>query len=168
MKEDVLFKRTPFGGFDRVEVISYIQQLKSTQQKYKLMLDEKDSAVLKLTREKEDLEIQVEEFKKINEQIEKELNEAKESLKILEEKIENGEVGEDEYASQTVKMCDDLVEAASETSKRLLNVADEKLAKAENAVNKVVAELESREKVTAKQAKDLLKKLQEELANGRV
>ena len=34
MKEDVLFKRTPFGGFDRVEVISYIQQLKTTQQKY--------------------------------------------------------------------------------------------------------------------------------------
>ena len=44
LKEDVLFKKTPFGGFDRVEVISYIHQLKSTQQKYKVLLDEKEKS----------------------------------------------------------------------------------------------------------------------------
>ena len=63
MKEDVLFKRTPFGGFDRVEVISYIQQLKSNQQKYKLMLDEKEFQITTLTNRAQTLEDELSQLK---------------------------------------------------------------------------------------------------------
>ncbi len=163
MKEDVLFKRTPFGGFDRVEVISYIQQLKATQQKYKLMIDDKDKAVAKLSSENDDLKIQVGELRKLKEENEKQLKDLEAEIETLKEELSNTKDDGGEYASQTVKMCDELVETASQTSKKIIALAELKLENAQKAVDNAVSELESKEKVTAKQAKDLLKKLQEEL-----
>ena len=55
MKEEVLFKKTPFGGFDRQSVINYIQQLKKTQQEYKNIISDKDRLVKTLTEEKNEL-----------------------------------------------------------------------------------------------------------------
>ena len=160
MKEDVLFKRTPFGGFDRVEVISYIQQLKTTQQKYKLMLDDKEEKIAALTDRAEALEGEnsllasaAEEYKKTISDLEAEL----ENLKQENEKISAADAG------QTVKMCDELVETASDTAKKLISAAEEKLDNAQKTVDEIIRDIESREKVTAKQAKDLLKTLAERL-----
>jgi hypothetical protein len=55
VKEDVLFRKTPFGGFKREEVIDYIQKLKQTQMNYKKMLDEKDVLNSNLADENEKL-----------------------------------------------------------------------------------------------------------------
>lgn len=160
MKEDVLFKRTPFGGFDRVEVISYIQQLKTTQQKYKLMLDEKDNQNIKLVQTVEDLEKEISSLRTSAQEYEKTISNLEaevENLKEENKKFSSGDVGE------TVRMCDDLVETASDTAKKLVAAAEEKLENAQQTVDDIITEIESREKVTAKQAKDLLKKLVERL-----
>lgn len=161
MKEDVLFKRTPFGGFDRIEVISYIQQLKTTQQKYKLMLDEKDSQISDLRSRSESLEKENSELNfSVAENIRKieELENEIEKLKEEKEKFNSsGDVGE------TVRMCDDLVDTASDTAKKLISAAEEKLDNAQKTVDEIIKEIESREKVTPKQAKDLLKKFAERL-----
>lgn len=149
MKEDVLFKRTPFGGFDRVEVISYIQRLKATQQEYKLMLDEKDAQILKLNSRLELLE----ELEQKNEELEAE----NESLKKEVERLASFDT------ENTIKTCDELVETASETAEKLISAAEETLLNAQKTVDEIISEIESREKVTAKQAKDLLKSLAERL-----
>ncbi|MBQ8574680.1 MAG: hypothetical protein IJ447_01370 [Clostridia bacterium] len=160
MKEDVLFKRTPFGGFDRVEVISYIQQLKTTQQKYKLMLDEKDSQILKLTQNVDDLENEASALRTSVENYEKTIADLQAEIAKLQEeneKLSSADVGE------TVRMCDDLVETASDTAKKLIAAAEEKLDNAQKTVDDIIKEIENREKVTAKQAKDLLKGFAERL-----
>ncbi len=170
MKEDVLFKRTPFGGFDRVEVISYIQRLKATQQEYKLMLDEKAQATTVLSRENDDLTAQAEALRAANDESEKKLKSLEDELAQLKAEIEFlKKSGTDEqYATETVEMCDELVETANQTADKLVKKAEKKLSKAQKAVDKAVAEIEGKEKITAKQARELLKKLQEELSNGRV
>ena len=116
MKEDVLFKRTPFGGFDRIEVISYIQQLKNNQQKYKLMLDEKENQITRLNARTQELENEasqlkssVDEYKEKLSQLEKEI----EKLRTENEKLSSADAG------KTVEMCDELVETASETASRM-------------------------------------------------
>ncbi len=170
MKEDVLFKRTPFGGFDRVEVISYIQGLKATQQKYKLMLDEKDKTITVLGREKEDLEIQVEGLRAQKAECDEKLEKLEREIETLksENDILSKKGTDEQYAADTVEMCDELVETATQTADKLVKKAEKKLNKAQKAVDKVVSEIEGKEKITAKQARDLLKKLQEELNNGKV
>lgn len=149
MKEDVLFKRTPFGGFDRVEVISYIQKIKATQQEYKLMLEEKDAQISKLSSRLELLE----ELEQKNEELEAE----NVSLKKEVERLTPFET------ESTIKMCDELVETASETAEKLVCAAEETLLNAQKQVDEIISEIESREKITAKQAKDLLKSLAERL-----
>lgn len=153
MKEDVLFKRTPFGGFDRVEVISYIQKLKKTQQEYKLMIEEKESHISKLNSQ---INLQLELIEQ-HEQKVAELEAEKESLNKEVERLAQLDT------ENTVKMCDELVETASDTARKLICAAEEKLLNAQKTVDDVINEIESREKVTAKQAKDLLKSLAERL-----
>ena len=55
MKEDVLFTRTPFGGFKREEVIDYIQKLKQNQVNCKKILTEKDEDNRRLEAENGEL-----------------------------------------------------------------------------------------------------------------
>lgn len=158
MKEDVLFKKTPFGGFDRVEVISYIQQLKITQQQYKQMLGDKENQIAKLNNEVSEREIQVEELRKQLKICEEKLAEAEKKLEELPE-----EKTEAEYAEETVAMCDELIETATGTAKKITDSAEEKLADAKKRIEKVVAKLESSDELTQKQLKTTLKKLIREL-----
>lgn len=170
MKEDVLFKKTPFGGFDRVEVISYIHQLKTTQQKYKVLLDEKEKVNTKLSRDLEERELQVsalrENVKETEEQLEKckaqkaELAKEKEKL---EQKLAESAQGSGEYVAETVRMCDDLVETASDTAKKLVAAADDKLADARKRLTKSLEKLEKNENAKPEDVKKLLKKLIKEL-----
>ena len=170
MKEDVLFKKTPFGGFDRVEVISYIHQLKTTQQKYKVLLDEKEKVNTKLSRDLEERELQVsalrENVKETEEQLEKckaqkaELAKEKENL---EQKLAESAQGSGEYVAETVRMCDDLVETASDTAKKLVAAADDKLADARKRLTKSLEKLEKNENAKPEDVKKLLKKLIKEL-----
>lgn len=169
MKEDVLFKKTPFGGFDRVEVISYIHQLKSTQQKYKILLDEKEKSNAKLTRDLEDRMLQVEQLRKDIKENEKTVSELQielaklrdenEQLKNMPAQTHDGS----EFVPETVKMCDELVETASETAKKLVGAAEDKLIDAQKRINKVIEKLENNDKTKPEDAKKLLKKLLKEL-----
>ena len=160
MKEDVLFKRTPFGGFDRVEVISYIQQLKANQQKYKLMLDEKESQIATLTNRAQTLEKEISDLRDCADEYRKRISDLEKEVEVLTEENEKLSSAD---AGKTVEMCDELVETASETAKKLVSAAEEKLDKAQKTVDEIIKDIEGREKVTAKQAKDLLRNLAERL-----
>ncbi|MCQ2484447.1 MAG: hypothetical protein MJ168_03825 [Clostridia bacterium] len=175
MKEDVLFKKTPFGGFDRMEVISYIQQLKETQQKYKVMIDEKDALNRKLAEDNVILSRQVETLSdaaKENdarlEEAEKQLQGIKAKYDMLVKKSEKAgkydEAGK-KLAGDTVKMCDELVETASVTAKEIVKQAEDELNGIREKIKGVVAEIDGAKNMPAKDIKNLLKKLSEELGN---
>lgn len=175
MKEDVLFKKTPFGGFDRMEVISYIQQLKETQQKYKVMIEEKDALNRKLAEENATLGKQVESLSntaKENdarlEEAEKQLQSIKAKYDMLVKKSEKAgrydEAGK-KLAGDTVKMCDELVETASVTAKEIVKQAEDEVNEIRAIIKSVVAEINSAKNLPAKDIKNLLKTLSEELEN---
>ncbi len=149
MKEDLLFKKAAFGGFDRMEVISYVQHLKTAQQNYKLMLDEKEARISALGQEVEQLTARLDESKA-------ELSQAKAEIAELEQKLENAQPDEEQYAEETVRMCDELVETATQTAEKLVSSAQEKLAK-------IVSELDGDKTFTQKQLKTKLNKLIKEL-----
>lgn len=175
MKEDVLFKKTPFGGFDRAEVISYIQQLKETQQKYKVMIDEKDEINRKLAEDNVVLSRQIEVYKASAKENDARLEEAENQLRsiktkydILVKKSEKAgkydEAGK-KLAGDTVKMCDELVETASVTAKEIVKQAEDQLSGVRAIVRSVAEELNNAKNMPAKDVKILLKKLAEELEN---
>lgn len=175
MKEDVLFKKTPFGGFDRTEVISYIQQLKETQQKYKVMIDEKDGLNRKLTEDNIILSRQVELLKAAAKENDARLEEAESQLKGISAKYEMlvkksekagkyDEAGK-KLAGDTVKMCDELVETASVTAKGIVKQAEDELSEVRGKIKDAVAEINNAKNMPAKDIKVLLKKLAEELEN---
>ena len=60
-------------------------------------------------------------------------------------------------------MCDELVETASETAKKLVGAAEDKLNDAQKRINKVIEKLENNDKTKPEDAKKLLKKLLKEL-----
>lgn len=175
MKEDVLFKKTPFGGFDRAEVISYIQQLKETQQKYKVMIDEKDEINKKLTEDNVILSRQAEALKAAAKENDERFEEAEKQLKSIQAKYDMlvkksekagkyDEAGK-KLAGDTVKMCDELVETASVTAKEIVKQAEDQLSGVRTIVKGVVEELNNAKNMPAKDVKILLKKLAEELEN---
>ena len=88
MKEEVLFKKTPFGGFDRQSVINYIQQLKKTQQEYKNIISDKDRLVKTLTEEKNELKERSEKAEKKIEELNMKCSEAEENAKKMRAKYE--------------------------------------------------------------------------------
>lgn len=176
MKEDVLFKKTPFGGFDRVEVITYIQQLKETQQKYKVMIEDKDVLNKKLTddnvilsRQVESLKSLVEEFTARAEQAEAQYKSIKTKYDMLEKKLEksgtNNEANQ-KLAGETVKMCDELVETASNTAKGLVKKAEDEYSNAHAKIVEAANQIEQAKKMPAKDVRELLTKLAEEIKNG--
>ena len=174
MKEDVLFKKTPFGGFDRVEVITYIQQLKETQQKYKVMIEDKDVLNKKLTddnvilsRQVESLKNLVEEFTVRAEQAESAYKNLKTKYDMLEKKAEkSGNEASQKLAGETVKMCDELVETASATAKELVKKAEDEYQNAHARIIAVAEQLEQANKLPAKDIKELVTRLAEDLKNG--
>lgn len=176
MKEDILFKKTPFGGFDRAEVISYIQQLKETQQKYKVMIDEKEAANRKLASDNIILAGQVESLKKAQEENIKRLEEVEAQFKSISAKYEmlarkadqverNNEAGK-KLAGDTVKMCDELVETASATAKEIVRKAEEESNEIRSKLSDVLKQAKNVDTMPAKDVRKLLKKIAEELENG--
>lgn len=175
MKEDVLFKKTPFGGFDRTEVISYIQQLKETQQKYKIMIDEKDSLNRKLAEDNVILTRQVEALKQSAEDTDRRLAEMEEQLKTVTAKYEMiakkaekagkyDEAGK-KLADSTVKMCNELVETASTTAKEIVKKAEDEYAEVRARIDSIAAQINESKNLPAKDIKALMKQLSEELKN---
>lgn len=175
MKEDVLFKKTPFGGFDRTEVISYIQQLKETQQKYKVMIDEKDNLNRKLAEDNVILTHQIEVLKQSAEENDRRLEEAEAQLKNITAKYEMiakkaekagkyDEAGK-KLAGDTVKMCDELVETASATAKEIVQKAEDEYADVRRKIENIATQINDSRNLPAKDIKVLMKKLAEELAN---
>ena len=175
MKEDVLFKKTPFGGFDRTEVISYIQQLKETQQKYKVMIDEKDNLNRKLAEDNVILTRQIEVLKKSAEETDSRLEEAETQLKNITAKYEMiakkaekagkyDEAGK-KLAGDTVKMCDELVETASATAKEIVKKAENEYSEVRTKIENIAAQINDSRNLPAKDIKVLMKKLAEELEN---
>ena len=175
MKEDVLFKKTPFGGFDRTEVISYIQQLKETQQKYKVMIDEKDNLNRKLAEDNVILTRQVEALKQASEDTDRRLEEAEAQLKAITTKYEMiakkaekagkyDEAGK-KFADNTVKMCNELVETASATAKEIVKKAEDEYADMRTKIDNIAAQINESRNLPAKDIKILMKQLAEELQN---
>ena len=175
MKEDVLFKKTPFGGFDRTEVISYIQQLKETQQKYKVMIDEKEALNKKLAEDNVILTRQVEALKKSAEESDRRLGEAENQLKSIKAKydmIEKKAIKANKYdeagkklAGDTVKMCDELVETASSTAKEIVKKAEDEYEAVRVKINNIADQINSGKNMPAKDIKALMKQLAEEINN---
>lgn len=175
MKEDVLFKKTPFGGFDRTEVISYIQQLKETQQKYKVMIEEKEGLNKKLAEDNIILSRQVEALKKAALESDRRLSEAEAQLKNIKSKYDAiakkaekttkyDEAGK-KLAGDTVKMCDELVETASATAKEIVKKAEDEYATVRILIDKFAQEINDSKNLPAKDIKILMKQLSEEIAN---
>jgi len=175
VKEDVLFKKTPLGGFDRMEVISYIQQLKETQQKYKVMIDEKDALNKKLAEDNVVLSRQVEALKKSAAENDARLEEAENQLKNIKAKYDMvakkaekaaryDEAGK-KLAGDTVKMCDELVETASATAKEIVKKAEDEYTSVREKIDKVAEQLNSSKNMPAKDIKILIKQLAEEIGN---
>lgn len=175
MKEDVLFKKTPFGGFDRIEVISYIQQLKETQHKYKLMLEEKDALVKRLERENALLSGQADELRQTAEESSRRVSELENELKglkakcdMLSKKAEQNEKQDSDkkLAENTVKLCDELVETASVTARGIIQKAEKEYNGVREKIDSVAEQIAKAKTMPAKDIKALMKQLSEELNNG--
>lgn len=170
MKEDVLFKKKTFGGFDRTEVISYIQQLKETQHKYKKMLDEKETLVRRLSEENSSLSSRVEILEKSanenaakNEELEAEIKTLQNRCEMLSKKAEKKSKSNKKLADDTVKMCDELVETAQETAQGIVKKAENEYDGVREKINSTVEQINKAKTMPAKDIKALLKKLSEEL-----
>ncbi|MBP9988823.1 MAG: hypothetical protein KBT46_04915 [Ruminococcus sp.] len=149
MKEDVLFRKKTFGGFDRNDVISYVQNLKRTQQNYKTMLMQKDEANKSLSSE--------------NAELKKKLDEANEKCSELEKKITELEKAKgaksrsDKKAAEKITMCDELVETATKAAQKVEKDAAKKIQKA-------ITKIEKTKDMDSAQVEKMLKKLVEELS----
>lgn len=161
MKEEVLFKKTPFGGFDRQSVINYIQQLKKTQQEYKSLISDKDRQIRSLTDENRELKAKAEAAERKAEELELRCNEAEESAKRLRAKTEMLEKQAEESADkkaaeETIARCDKLVESAEAAAAKIKKSAQSQIKKAAKKIDKV--------KEDPQKAADLLEQLIRELS----
>lgn len=86
MINDIVFKRRAFGGFDREEVMSYINGLLSEKSSLSLKLQNANSSLSELNRRVRELESENEalsEFKSDNERLTSELNEKDREIESL-------------------------------------------------------------------------------------
>ncbi len=68
MSDDIIFRKSVFGGFNRDDVIDYIEKIKTENASVKKLLSDKESEVNQLKKEKEKLESTLnEEKQKANE-----------------------------------------------------------------------------------------------------
>ena len=142
MKEEVLFKKTPFGGFDRQSVINYIQQLKKTQQEYKNIISDKDRLVKTLSEENRELSERAEKAEKKAEELDARCSEAEENAKkvrakyeMLEKQVEDS--ADKKAAQETIERCDKLVESAEAAAAKLKKSAQSQIKKAAKKLDKV-------------------------------
>ena len=124
MKEEVLFKKTPFGGFDRESVINYIQQLKKAQLEYKNIISDKDRLVKNLSEENSELKTRAERAESDAAELRKKFAEAEDNAKRLRAKCEMlekqaKESADKKAAQETIERCDKLVESAEAAAARV-------------------------------------------------
>ena len=152
MKEEVLFKKTPFGGFDRESVINYIQQLKKTQLEYKNIISDKDRLVRNLTEENTELKHTAESLSSELEEQRLKCAEAKERAEKLSEKCDElekkaAESADKKAAEETIERCDKLVESAEAAAAKLRKNAQSQIKKAAKKIEKAKSDPEKAEKI---------------------
>lgn len=152
MKEEVLFKKTPFGGFDRESVINYIQQLKKTQLEYKNIISEKDRLVKKLSEENNSLKNRAETAEAETATLKISLSESEstaEKLKtrceMLEKQVEDS--ADKKAAQETIERCDKLVESAETAAAKIKKNAKSQIKKASKKIEKVKNDPEKTEEI---------------------
>lgn len=161
MREEVLFKKTPFGGFDRESVINYIQQLKKTQLEYKNMLAEKDETIRKLSADNADFSERVKKAEAENTRLSAKCSEAEEDAKKMRAKYEmivnqKEESADKKAAKETIERCDKLVASAQAAADKLQKNAQSKIKKSIKKIEKA--------KDTPEKAKEVLQELIRELS----
>lgn len=152
MKEEVLFKKTPFGGFDRESVINYIQQLKKTQLEYKNIISDKDRLVRNLTEENTKLKHTAESLSSELEEQRLKCAEAEEKAEKLSEKCDElekkaAESADKKAAEETIERCDKLVESAEAAAAKLRKNAQSQIKKAAKKIEKAKSDPEKAEKI---------------------
>lgn len=161
MKEEVLFKKTPFGGFDRESVINYIQQLKKAQLEYKNIISDKDRLVKNLSEENSELRTRAERAESDAAELRKKFAEAEDNAKRLRAKCEMLEKQAKESvdkkaAQETIERCDKLVESAEAAAAKLRKGAQSQIKKSAKKIEKV--------KDDPEKAKKIIQQLIEELS----
>ncbi|HCT17407.1 MAG TPA: hypothetical protein DIW36_08570 [Ruminococcaceae bacterium] len=161
MKEEVLFKKTPFGGFDRESVINYIQQLKKAQLEYKNIISDKDRLVKNLSEENSELKTRAERAESDAAELRKKFDEAEDNAKRLRAKCEmlekQAEESADKKAAQeTIERCDKLVESAEAAAAKLRKGAQSQIKRSAKKLEKV--------KDDPEKAKKIIQQLIEELS----
>ena len=160
MKEEVLFKKTPFGGFDRESVINYIQQLKKTQLEYKNIISDKDRLVRNLTEENTDLKHTAESLSSELEEQRLKCAEAEEKAEKLSEKCDElekkaAESADKKAAEETIERCDKLVESAEAAAAKLRKNAQSQIKKAAKKLEKAKSDPEKAEKILQQLVQEL-------------
>ncbi len=161
MKEEVLFKKTPFGGFDRESVINYIQQLKKAQLEYKNIISDKDRLVKNLSEENSELKTRAERAESDAAELRKKFAEAENNAKRLRAKCEMlekqaKESADKKAAQETIERCDKLVESAEAAAAKLRKGAQSQIKKSAKKLEKV--------KDDPEKAKKIIQQLIEELS----
>lgn len=161
MKEEVLFKKTPFGGFDRESVINYIQQLKKAQLEYKNIISDKDRLVKNLSEENSEFKTRAERAESDVAELRKKFAEAEDNAKRLRAKCEMlekqaKESADKKAAQETIKRCDKLVESAEAAAAKLRKGAQSQIKKSAKKIEKV--------KDDPEKAKKIIQQLIEELS----
>ncbi len=161
MKEEVLFKKTPFGGFDRESVINYIQQLKKAQLEYKNIISDKDRLVKNLSEENSELKTRAERAETDAAELKEKFAEAEDNAKRLRAKCEmlekQAEESADKKAAQeTIERCDKLVESAEAAAAKLRKGAQSQIKRSVKKLEKV--------KDDPEKAKKIIQQLIEELS----
>ena len=161
MKEEVLFKKTPFGGFDRESVINYIQQLKKAQLEYKNIISDKDRLVKNLSEENSELKTRAERAESDAAELREKFAEAEDNAKRLRAKCEmlekQAEESADKKAAQeTIERCDKLVESAEAAAAKLRKGAQSQIKRSVKKLEKV--------KDDPEKAKKIIQQLIEELS----
>lgn len=161
MKEEVLFKKTPFGGFDRESVINYIQQLKKAQLEYKNIISDKDRLVKNLSEENSELKTRAERAESDAAELRKKFAEAENNAKRLRAKCEmlekqTKESADKKAAQETIERCDKLVESAEAAAAKLRKGAQSQIKKSAKKLEKV--------KDDPEKAKKIIQQLIEELS----
>lgn len=161
MKEEVLFKKTPFGGFDRESVINYIQQLKKTQLEYKNMLTDKDDTIRRLTADNAVFSERAKKAEEENARLLSKCVEAEDDAKKMRAKYEmlanqKEESADKKIAQETIERCDKLVASAQAAADKLQKSAQTKIRKSIKKLEKV--------KDNPENAKEILQELIRELS----
>lgn len=161
MKEEVLFRKTPFGGFDREAVIDYIRQLKETQQSYKTMIADRDNSIKALTEENAELKRRADSAEKSLAELTRKCKDAEDGAKKLRAKNEmllkqKEKSGSDKDVSrETIERCDKLVESAEAAAEKIKKNAQAQIKKTVKKLEKAKKDPQKAEKILEELVREL-------------